>query len=152
MTNIENDMRPIHPGEVLREEFLVPLGMSAHALAIGLQVPAPRINDIVRERRTVTADTALRLAKFFGTRAEFWTGLQADYDTACARIKLTDVLPRIKRFSPDISWGFVTRGRKGAWLQGARREGDKGILDNTRRPNKRNAVDMPYCAPAVDIP
>jgi len=56
-------MRPIHPGEVLREEFLVPLGMSAHALAMELKVPAPRINDIVRERRSVTPDTALRLAR-----------------------------------------------------------------------------------------
>ena len=54
MKHIENGMRPSHPGEVLREEFLVPLGMSAHALAIGLRVPAPRINDIVRERRAVT--------------------------------------------------------------------------------------------------
>ena len=58
-----NRMRPIHPGEVLREEFLVPLGMSAHALAMELKVPAPRINDIVRERRSVTPDTALRLAR-----------------------------------------------------------------------------------------
>jgi addiction module HigA family antidote len=62
-----------------------------------LQVPAPRINDVARERRAVTADTALRLARFFNTSAEFWTGLQADYDTACAREKLADVLPRIAR-------------------------------------------------------
>jgi len=72
MTHIENGMRPIHSGEVLREEFLNPLGMSANALAIGLQIPAPRVNDIVRCRRAVTADTALRLAKFFGTSVEFW--------------------------------------------------------------------------------
>lgn len=102
MTHIQNGMRPIHPGEILREEFLVPLGLSAHALAMGLQVPAPRINDIVRERRAVTADTALRLAKFFGTSAEFWTGLQADYDTACARMRLADVLPRIQRFEEIV--------------------------------------------------
>ncbi|MDR0275227.1 MAG: HigA family addiction module antidote protein [Burkholderiaceae bacterium] len=95
---VENRMRPIHPGEILREEFLVPMGLSAHALALGLQVPAPRINDIVRERRAVTADTALRLAQFFGTSAEFWMGLQADHDAACARAKLADVLPRIARF------------------------------------------------------
>ena len=88
-------LRPIHPGEVLREEFLVPLGMTAHALAMALQVPAPRIGDIVRERRTVTADTALRLAKYFGTSVEFWTGLQADYDVAVARAAMTDVLARI---------------------------------------------------------
>jgi addiction module HigA family antidote len=97
MTRIKNGMRPIHPGEILREEFLVPLNMSAHALAMSLQVPAPRINDIVRERRTVTADTALRLSKFFDTSVEFWMGLQADYDTACARAKLADILPRIAR-------------------------------------------------------
>jgi len=96
-------MRPIHPGEILREEFLIPLGLSAHALAMSLQVPAPRINEIVRERRTVTADTALRLAKFFGTSTEFWMGLQADYDTACARIKLADVLPHIQSFEDAIS-------------------------------------------------
>ena len=61
MDPITNGMRPIHPGEVLREEFLIPLGITAHALALELQVSAPRINDIVRERRAVTADTALRL-------------------------------------------------------------------------------------------
>ena len=88
-------LSPIHPGEILREEFLIPLGMTAHALAMALQVPAPRINDIVRERRTVTADTALRLAKYFGTSVEFWTGLQADYDVAVARSAMTDALARI---------------------------------------------------------
>jgi len=88
-------LSPIHPGEILREEFLRPLGMTAHALAMALQVPAPRINDIVRERRTVTADTALRLAKYFGTSVEFWTGLQADYDVAVARSTTTDALARI---------------------------------------------------------
>jgi addiction module HigA family antidote len=97
MAPVENGMRPIHPGEILREEFLIPLGMSAHALAMALRVPAPRINDIVRERRAVTADTALRLARFFGNSVEFWTGLQADYDTARARAELADVLPQIRR-------------------------------------------------------
>ncbi len=75
-----NKMRPIHPGEILREEYLVPLGMSANALAIELHVPAPRINDIVRERRAVTPDTALRLARCFGTTAQFWLNLQSSYD------------------------------------------------------------------------
>jgi addiction module HigA family antidote len=103
MTHIENGMRPIHPGEVLREEFLTPLGISANALAMNLQVPAPRINDIVRERRAVTADTALRLAKFFGTSAEFWTGLQADYDTAYARMKLANILPRIQCYEEVVT-------------------------------------------------
>jgi len=75
-----NRMRPVHPGEVLREEFLVPLGMSAHALAMELRVPAPRINEIVRERRSVTPETALRLARYFGTTAQFWLNLQTSYD------------------------------------------------------------------------
>ena len=71
MDTLINAMRPIHPGEVLREEFLLPLGMTAHALAMALQVPAPRINDVVRQRRAVTVDSALRLAPYFGTSAEF---------------------------------------------------------------------------------
>ena len=75
-----NRMRPIHPGEVLREEFLAPLGMNAHALAMALHVPAPRINDIVRERRAITPDTALRLARYFDTSAQFWLNLQSHYD------------------------------------------------------------------------
>jgi antitoxin HigA-1 len=63
MENIVNGMRPIHPGEILREEFLIPLDISAHALSMAIQVPAPRINEIVRERRAVTVNTALRLSK-----------------------------------------------------------------------------------------
>lgn len=101
MDTITNGMRPIHPGEVLREEFLLPLGLSPHALALALQVSAPRINDIVRERRAVTADTALRLAAFFGTSAEFWMGLQADHDMAVARVSILDALARIQRFEPS---------------------------------------------------
>ena len=77
-------MRPIHPGEILREEFLVPLGLSASALAIQLKVPAPRINDIVRERRAITPDTALRLSRYFGTSPEFWMDLQTAYDLKIA--------------------------------------------------------------------
>ena len=76
----KNKMRPIHPGEILREEFLVPLGMSANALAIALRVPAPRVNDIVLERRAITPDTALRLAQYFGGDAESWMNLQITYD------------------------------------------------------------------------
>jgi addiction module HigA family antidote len=79
-----NKMRPIHPGEILREEFLVPLGMSANALALALHVPAPRINDIVRERRAVTPDTALRLARYFDTTAQFWLNLQTAFDLRTA--------------------------------------------------------------------
>ena len=77
---VKNIMRPIHPGEILREEFLVPLGMSANALAIALRVPAPRVNDVVLERRAITPDTALRLAQYFGGDAESWMNLQITYD------------------------------------------------------------------------
>ncbi len=79
-----NKMRAIHPGEILREEYLTPLGMSAHALAMALRVPSPRINDIVLERRAVTPDTALRLARYFGTTAQFWSNLQSSYDLKMA--------------------------------------------------------------------
>lgn len=75
-----NRMRAIHPGEILREEYLVPLNLTAHALAMQLRAPASRINDIVRERRAVTPDTALRLARCFGTTAQFWLNLQSSYD------------------------------------------------------------------------
>lgn len=102
MAGIENGMRAIHPGEILREEFLRPLGLSAHALALALQVPAPRINDVVRERRAITADTALRLAKYFNTSAEFWLGQQTDHEVAIARAAMSDVLSRIQsRADPD---------------------------------------------------
>ncbi len=74
-----------HPGEVLNEEFLVPLGMSVNALAMALRVTATRIGAIVKGERSVTADTALRLARFFGTSPEFWMNLQAMYDLTKAR-------------------------------------------------------------------
>lgn len=73
-------LRPVHPGEVLLEEFLKPMNMSQNRLALSLGVPARRINEIVLGKRSVSADTALRLAKFFEMSAEFWLGLQAQYD------------------------------------------------------------------------
>ena len=73
-------MRPVHPGEILREDFLVPLNMSANALSLALNIPATRIHEIVKERRSVTADTAERLARYFGGEAVFWMNLQAIYD------------------------------------------------------------------------
>lgn len=81
-----NGMRPVHPGEVLREDYLIPLNMSANALAKALNVPAPRVNDIVRERRGVSADTAMRLARYFGGDARSWLNLQAAYDLRVAEI------------------------------------------------------------------
>ncbi|MBF0282850.1 MAG: HigA family addiction module antidote protein [Magnetococcales bacterium] len=79
-----NGLPPIHPGEILREEVLAELGMSAHALALALRVPASRINDIVRGRRGMTADTALRLARYLGTTAQFWLNLQTSFDLKTA--------------------------------------------------------------------
>ena len=89
----------LHPGEMLREEFMKPLGLSANALAIALRVPVTRISEIVRERRGITADTALRLARYFNMTPEFWMRLQMDYDlesAACA-IEITlhdEIRPR----------------------------------------------------------
>lgn len=90
---------PIHPGEILREEFLAPLGMSAHQLALALRVPATRINDIVNEKRGITADTALRLSRYFGTTSRFWMNMQASYELETAEDRLgkalmREVLPR----------------------------------------------------------
>jgi addiction module HigA family antidote len=76
---------PIHPGEILREEFMKAHGLSQNALARALGVPPRRINEIVQEKRAISADTALRLARFFGTSAEMWAGLQADYELRRAR-------------------------------------------------------------------
>ena len=84
---LKNGMRPVHPGEILREDYLVPLGMSANALAKALNVPAPRVNDIVRERRGVTADSAMRLARYFGGDARSGMTLQAAYDLRLAEIE-----------------------------------------------------------------
>jgi addiction module HigA family antidote len=75
-----NQMRPVHPGEILREDFLVPLKMSVNALALALNVPVSRIHEIVKERRSITADTAERLARYFGGDAVSWLNLQAMYD------------------------------------------------------------------------
>jgi addiction module HigA family antidote len=83
-----------HPGEVLSEEFLKPLGMSVNALALALRVPATRIGAIVKGERSVTADTALRLARFFGTSAEFWITLQATHDLTKARMESGGTIER----------------------------------------------------------
>lgn len=80
MSQPSNRMRPVHPGEILHEDFLVPLGMSANALAHALGVPATRIHEIIKERRSITADTAQRLACYFGGDAASWLNLQAMYD------------------------------------------------------------------------
>ena len=81
-------LHPVHPGEVLFEEFLKPMGISQNRLALAIGVPPRRINEIVLEKRGMTADTALRLARFFGTSAKFWLGLQTDYELDVAEDKL----------------------------------------------------------------
>lgn len=87
------------PGEMLREEFMEPLGLSANALALALRVPSNRITAILKDDRAVTADTAMRLARYFGTSARFWLNLQQAYDLSLAKEKLAkqierEVLPR----------------------------------------------------------
>ncbi|MCK6450838.1 MAG: HigA family addiction module antitoxin [Alphaproteobacteria bacterium] len=79
------DFPPAHPGDVLREDFLKPLGMSQYALAKALAVSEVRVSQLIHAKRAITPDTALRLARYFGTSAEFWTGMQASYDLAVAR-------------------------------------------------------------------
>src|SRR5258707_1143751 len=93
----KNDMRLVHPGEILREDYLVPLGMSASALAKVLSVPATRINDIVRERRAINADTAMRLTRYFGGDARSWLNLQTAYDLRVAELRTA------KRIAREVS-------------------------------------------------
>jgi len=85
MANNRKTMPPIHPGETLREDFMKPLSLTANRLAINLRVPAARIGEIVNGRRAITADTALRLARYFGMSPQFWTNLQANYDLEVAQ-------------------------------------------------------------------
>ena len=88
-------LAPIHPGEVLLEDFLEPLGLSQHRVAKGLSVPPRRINEIVHGKRSITADTALRLARFFGTSDRFWLNLQGAYDLDVERDRLAGRLQRV---------------------------------------------------------
>lgn len=90
----EESIRPVHPGEILLEQFLQPMRISQIKLALLINVPPRRINEIVRGKRRITADTALRLGRYFGTSAHFWLGLQADYDLSVAEDRLGDSLRR----------------------------------------------------------
>jgi antitoxin HigA-1 len=87
---------PIHPGEVLMEEFLVPLGVTQHRLAVSIKVPPRRINEIVHGKRRITADTALRLARYFGTSDQFWVNLQAQHDLDVELERHGDEIARIE--------------------------------------------------------
>ena len=94
------DVMPVHPGEMLNEEFLKPMGLSQYRLAKEIDVSAPRIGEIVAGRRAITADTDLRLCRFFGLSDGWWLALQARYDLAIAREKIAEKLSSIHRFEP----------------------------------------------------
>jgi addiction module HigA family antidote len=87
---MKRDMAPVHPGEILLEDFLKPVGITQYRLAKGIGVPQRRIGEIVAGKRSITADTALRLARFFGTDAQSWLNLQAHYDLLVAKERLTE--------------------------------------------------------------
>jgi addiction module HigA family antidote len=87
-------LKPVHPGEILREEFMQPLGLSMNKLALALRVPVTRIADIVNERRGITADTALHLARYFNNSATFWMNLQLRYDLEVAEDEISDKVAR----------------------------------------------------------
>ena len=93
-------LAPVHPGEVLLCDFMEPLGITQHKLAVTIGVPPRRINEIVHHKRSITADTALRLARFFGTTPDFWTSLQASFDTELVRPRILEVLNSIPRYTP----------------------------------------------------
>jgi len=100
--NTEKIINP-HPGEILLEEFIKPMALSQNKLAMELRVPCHRVNEIVHGRRGITADTALRLSRFFGTTPDFWMNLQKSYDLAAARESLSSELPRIRSFKPTAT-------------------------------------------------
>ncbi len=87
-------LKPVHPGEVLREEFMTPLGLSMNKLAMALRVPVTRIADIVNERRSITADTALRFARYFNNSPTFWMNLQTRYDLEVAEDEIAAKVER----------------------------------------------------------
>ena len=91
-----NELANVHPGEVLAEEFLVPMAISQNRLARDIGVPPRRINEIVHGKRAVTADTALRLARYFGTSESFWMGLQADFELEEARARIGSDLDKVR--------------------------------------------------------
>lgn len=96
-------MSPLHPGEILDEEFLKPMGLSQNRLALSIRVPARRINEIVQCKRRITADTALRLAKYFNMTPQFWLSLQMDYDLDLAEDRLAGKLDtEIQVYQPAI--------------------------------------------------
>jgi addiction module HigA family antidote len=104
MSKANGLMAPVHPGEILREDFMKPLGLSVNKLALELHVPATRIGEIVHERRRITAETALRLARYFKTNAEFWLNLQNFYDLEREKRagKISEIDRQVQPVSADI--------------------------------------------------
>ena len=100
---MEERLPPVHPGEVLLEDFMKPLGLSQYRLAQDLGVPALRISQIVHGKRAVTADTALRLARYFGTSANVWMRLQARYDLEVAEVELAERVQREVKVRPSLT-------------------------------------------------
>src|SRR5512136_3202126 len=111
----DKKLKPVHPGEVLLEEFLKPMGLSQSRLALDIGVPPRRINEIVLGKRGITADTALRLARYFGNSPQFWLGLQRDYDLDVAEDTLGD---RLKR---EVQVSAMARERRGPYGLSTRR-------------------------------
>jgi addiction module HigA family antidote len=107
----KKELHPVHPGEVLLEEFLEPMGLSQNRLALDISVPPRRINEIVLGKRSITADTALRLARYFGNSPQFWLGLQRDYDLDIAEDTLGDRLKREVQVSAMVREGRVPYGK-----------------------------------------
>lgn len=98
---MDQTLKPIHPGEILREEFMNPLGLTQYRLAKDISVPPRRINEIFHEKRAITADTALRLGRYFGNSARFWMNLQSRYELESAKAVLKDRLD--KEVTPQVS-------------------------------------------------
>lgn len=99
-----NKLPNIHPGEVLLEEFLTPLNISAYKLSKEIGIPQTRTSEIIKGRRRITANTALRLSYYFGNSAKFWLGLQDDYDIEAEKNNKADQLKRIKKFNENAAW------------------------------------------------
>ncbi len=136
-------LEPIHPGEVLEEEFMRPLGLSANALARRIDVPVTRISEIVRGKRGITADTALRLGRLFGTSSELWLGLQSEYDLRVARQESAStihvrVIP-LKR--PDSRYRGSSEGARSNLGERSERYGSSraGLLTRDRRRVRRSS-------------
>lgn len=101
--SVVKKLRNIHPGEVLQEEFLIPLQITAYRLSKDTGIPQTRISEIVKGNRRITADTALRLSRYFGTSAKFWLGLQDDYDLEEEETFKEDELKNIRHYASDVA-------------------------------------------------